>query len=145
MRVTIDDHGAPYAIAEYSPQRFIPDPPKRSHLVIANADTFLQVVTGLAHQGKAGAPGVREGLRIRDGQLAVDLIGTVEGITLLHPELFTVRQAGVIQPGLIVLADRVDNQGLAVPVPGRIAQPVRIEIVIPLRQSVAQADDPKGV
>src|ERR1700748_3384511 len=145
MCVTIDDHDALYAIAENSPQRFIPFLLERSHLMIANTNIFLQVVTGLTHQGKAGAPGLREGLRVREGQLAVDPVRTVEGITLLNPQLFTVRQTGVIQPGLVVLADRVDPESLAVPVSSRIAQPVRIEILVPLRQRTAQADDAERV
>ena len=76
-----------------------------------------------AMQSDTDGPRLREDLRIIDGGFVLNGVVVDHAVPLGHPQSFAVEVAGHVEPGLVVVIADVDDQGVAIPVTARIAQP----------------------
>src|SRR6185436_6234759 len=95
----------------------------RDVLVVFLADALDEV--GIRDQApcQLDVPGLRVRLRVVDRDVDVDAANGRPGKTFRYPQRFRCRQSAHVEPGLAVLFDGLDDQGVLVPLADRVAHP----------------------
>ena len=92
-------------------------------LFIFGADSFENI--GVGQEVKAIFDGERFGvhLGVIESHFYIHMSEIAAMVTLLDAEIFTVRMADYIEPGLVVEASRLHHQRVAFPMPRGVAEP----------------------
>src|SRR5439155_8989225 len=87
------------------------------------ANVFEQVAVGIEAKVFGDGPGTCVGDGVFDGDIDEQMTEVGAAEPLVDDERFRVRVAAVIEPGLVVESGGSDNQDVAFPFAGRVAQP----------------------
>ncbi len=90
--------------------------------IVVLAEILFEVFAGHPRNRVASAPRSRVGFRIVDGRFVLQRVVVGPRDVFDDVERVGVREAGASEPELLIEADRVDDERVAVPLAGRIAE-----------------------
>src|SRR5581483_648731 len=100
---------------------------KLIEIEVVFANHFRDIPGGMELEGERSTPGFGIGFGILDGQIVLQGVVIHAPDALGQMQIRTVGMPAAIEPGLVVKADGVHHQGVAFPVPNRIAEPRRTQ------------------